>query len=33
MGHSDLRTTEPYDRARDNLADNAADYVTRVLAQ
>ena len=31
MGHSDPRTTERYDRARDNLADNAADYVARVL--
>ena len=33
MGHSDPRTTERYDRARDNLAGNAADYVARVLAQ
>ena len=33
MGHSDPRTTERYDRARENLADNAADYVARVLAQ
>jgi len=32
MGHSDPRTTERYDRARENLADNAADYVARVLA-
>ena len=31
MGHSDPRTTERYDRARENLADNAADYVARVL--
>jgi len=31
MGHEDPRTTERYDRARENLADNAADYVTRVL--
>ncbi len=31
MGHSDPRTTERYDRARDNLTDNAADYVARVL--
>jgi integrase/recombinase XerD len=31
MGHADPRTTERYDRARDNLADNAADYVTRAL--
>ena len=30
-GHSDPRTTERYDRARENLADNAADYVTRAL--
>jgi site-specific recombinase XerD len=33
MGHSDPRTTERYDRARDNLTDNAADYVARVLGQ
>ena len=33
MGHSDPRTTERYGRARDNLADNAADYVARVLGQ
>jgi integrase/recombinase XerD len=33
VGHSDPRTTERYDRARDNLADNAADYVARVLGQ
>lgn len=25
MGHADPRTTERYDRARENLADNAAD--------
>jgi integrase/recombinase XerD len=31
MGHSDPRTTERYGRARDDLADNAADYVARVL--
>ena len=31
MGHSDPRTTERYDRSRDNLSDNAADYVTRAL--
>jgi len=31
MGHSDPRTTERYDRARENLADNAADYVSKVL--
>jgi site-specific recombinase XerD len=31
LGHSDPRTTERYDRARENLADNAADYVARVL--
>ena len=31
MGHSDPRTTERYDRARENLSDNAADYVTRAL--
>ena len=31
MGHADPRTTERYDRARENLADNAADYVTRAL--
>jgi len=30
-GHSDPRTTERYDRARENLSDNAADYVTRAL--
>jgi site-specific recombinase XerD len=33
MGHSDPRTTERYDRARENLADNAADYVARALGQ
>ena len=33
MGHSDPRTTECYDRARDNLTDNAADYVARVLGE
>jgi site-specific recombinase XerD len=33
MGHSDPRTTERYDRARENLADNAADYVARVLGE
>ncbi len=33
MGHSDPRTTERYDRARENLSDNAADYVARVLGQ
>jgi site-specific recombinase XerD len=31
MGHADPRTTERYDRARENLADNAADYVSKVL--
>ena len=31
MGHTDPRTTERYDRARENLSDNAADYVSRVL--
>jgi len=31
MGHADPRTTERYDRARENLSDNAADYVTRAL--
>ena len=31
MGHQDPRTTERYDRARENLSDNAADYVSRVL--
>jgi site-specific recombinase XerD len=31
LGHSDPRTTERYDRARENLADNAADYVARAL--
>ncbi len=31
MGHQDPRTTERYDRARENLADNAADYVSRAL--
>lgn len=31
MGHVDPRTTERYDRARENLADNAADYVTKAL--
>jgi site-specific recombinase XerD len=30
-GHADPRTTERYDRARENLSDNAADYVTRAL--
>lgn len=30
-GHSDPRTTERYDRARENLNDNAAEYVTRAL--
>jgi integrase/recombinase XerD len=30
-GHSDPRTTERYDRARENLSDNAADYVSKVL--
>ncbi len=33
MGHSDPRTTERYDRARENLADNAADYVARALGE
>jgi site-specific recombinase XerD len=33
LGHSDPRTTERYDRARENLADNAADYVARVLGE
>jgi site-specific recombinase XerD len=33
LGHSDPRTTERYDRARENLADNAADYVVRILDQ
>jgi site-specific recombinase XerD len=33
MGHSDPRTTERCDRARENLADDAADYVARVLGQ
>ncbi len=32
-GHSDPRTTERDDRARENLADNAADYVARVLGE
>ena len=31
LGHTDPRTTERYDRARDNLGDNAADYVSRGL--
>lgn len=31
LGHADPRTTERYDRARENLGDNAADYVSRVL--
>jgi site-specific recombinase XerD len=33
LGHSDPRTTERYDRARENLTDNAADYVARVLGE
>ena len=33
LGHSDPRTTERYDRARENLADNAADYVSRALGE
>jgi site-specific recombinase XerD len=33
MGHADPRTTERYDRARENLSDNAADYVARALAE
>jgi site-specific recombinase XerD len=33
LGHSDPRTTERYDRAREDLADNAADYVARVLGE
>jgi integrase/recombinase XerD len=33
LGHSDPRTTERYDRARENLADNAADYVARALEE
>ncbi|MFB3882523.1 MAG: tyrosine-type recombinase/integrase [Armatimonadota bacterium] len=33
LGHSDPRTTERYDRARENLADNAADYVARALGE
>jgi site-specific recombinase XerD len=33
LGHSDLRTTERYDRAWESLADNAADYVARVLGE
>jgi site-specific recombinase XerD len=33
LGHSDPRTTERNDRARENLADNAADYVARVLGE
>ena len=33
LGHSDPRTTERYDRARENLSDNAADYVARVLEE
>jgi site-specific recombinase XerD len=33
LGHSDPRTTKRYDRARENLADNAADYVARVLGE
>jgi len=32
-GHADPRTTERYDRARQNLTDNATDYVARVLAE
>ena len=31
LGHADPRTTERYGRARENLGDNAADYVSRVL--
>jgi integrase/recombinase XerD len=30
-GHADPRTTERYGRARQNLTDNATDYVARVL--
>ncbi len=33
LGHSDPRTTERYDRARENLTDNAADYVARALGE
>jgi site-specific recombinase XerD len=33
LGHSDPPITERYDRARENLTDNAADYVARVLDQ
>ena len=33
MGHADPSTTERYDRARENLADNAADYVARALSE
>ena len=33
LGHSDPRTTERYDRVRENLTDNAADYVARVLGE
>jgi site-specific recombinase XerD len=32
VGHADPRTTERYDRLRESLEDNAADYVAKALA-